>query len=355
MGETRECSLAEVEATEGATGKTARRKGKRAKRSKYDAACKRLIARTPVLALILRFAAPEFEGRTLEEIARCIGDVRAGDVSVDEREALPPTLAGMRNEDNSLDDGSVFYDTLFRARLPGGGSAAMTVNVEAQREPDGRYPLTKRALYYGARMLSSQRRGWPSGSAYGRLEKAYSIWVCINFPKAEAGTASSYSIQESFLQGCKSRPPEEYDLLSVVLLCLPRQDDPAAAGPAAESEGLPGMRGFLSAMATVFSPETDAAAKMEALESQLGPEMAGKLEGDVETMCDLEDYAIQIGVERGIKQGIELGRREERENTKLDDIASVMEGLSYSLDEAFRLLKIPKDEQDGYRAKFALR
>ncbi len=239
----------------------------------------------------------------------------------------------------------------------------MTVNVEAQSEPDRRYPLTKRAVYYGSRMLSSQRRSWPSGSAYGKLEKAYSIWVCINFPKEEAGTASSYDIKESLLQGCRSRPPEEYDLLSVVILYLPRRDEVVAAGPGADATAQPGMQGFLNALATVFSPETDAKTKMGALESQLGPEAAGKLKGEVESMGSLEDYAIQIGVERGRKEGIELGVERGRkqgielgvEKTKLDDIANLMKNLSLTLDEVFRALDVPENEQDGYRAKLALR
>ena len=68
-------------------------------------------------------------------------------------------------------------------------------------------------------------------------------------------------------------------------------------------------------------------------------------------MCDLEDYAIQIGVERGIKQG----RREERENTKLDDIANLMKNLSLTVDEALRVLEVPDNEHAGYRAKLAAR
>ncbi len=68
-------------------------------------------------------------------------------------------------------------------------------------------------------------------------------------------------------------------------------------------------------------------------------------------MCDLEDYAIQIGVERGIKQG----RREERENTKLDDIANLMKNLSLTVDEALRVLEVPDSEHAGYRAKLAAR
>ena len=336
----------------------------RPRRDSYDAACKQLISRTPVLALILRNATSEFAGASLEEVARCIGEVRAGEVPVDEREALPPSLPGARNEDDSVEDGPVFFDTLFRARLPSGGSAAVTVNVEAQRAPDPGNPLTKRGTYYASRILSSQRRTWPSGSDYGRLEKAYSIWVCINFPEGDAGTAASYDIRESHLLGRRDRPPEEYDMLSVVILCLPRERDaPTTGRDAAEDAAWPGMEGFMKALAAIFSPETDAGTKMRALESQLGPEEADRLKGDVKRMGSLEDYAIQIGVERGLKQGVEKGRRqgieqgrkEEHEKTKLDDIVGIMKNLSLTLDEAFRALEVPKSEQDTFRNMLAAR
>ena len=250
----------------------------RSRRDSYDAACKQLISRTPVLALILKNATPEFAGSTLEEVARCIGEVRTGEVPVDEREALPPSLPGVRNEDDSIDDGPVLFDTLFRARLPGGGSAAMTVNVEAQSARDPRNPITKRGSYYVSRMLSSQRRNWPSGSDYGRLEKAYSIWVCVNFPGEDAGTATSYDMRENNLLGNRRRPREEYDTHCVVILCLPKDGNVPGEG-AAGAAPKAGMEGFMDALAAVFSPRTDAAEKMRALESQLGPEEAGRLKG----------------------------------------------------------------------------
>ena len=123
----------------------------------------------------------------------------------------------------------------------------------------------------------------------------------------------------------------------------------------------------MDALAAVFSPRTDAAEKMRALESQLGPEAAGRLKGDVKRMGSLEDYAIEIGVERGIQkgikqgieQGIEKGRKEGfeegSEKTMLKNIATLMENLSVSADEAFRMLGVPKDKQMAFRTKLALR
>ena len=95
----------------------------------------------------------------------------------------------------------------------------------------------------------------------------------------------------------------------------------------------------MDALAAVFSPRTDAAEKMRALESQLGPEAAGRLKGDVKRMGSLEDYAIQIGVE---KRGFA-------------DVVNLMQSLSVTLEEAFRILKVPKDEQGDFRSMLAAR
>ena len=99
----------------------------------------------------------------------------------------------------------------------------------------------------------------------------------------------------------------------------------------------------MDALASVFSPATDAGTKMRALESQLGPEEAGKLKGDVKRMGSLEDYAIEIGVERGV------------EKRGFADVVNLMQSLSVTLEEAFRILKVPKDEQDDFRNMLAAR
>ena len=60
-------------------------------------------------------------------------------------------------------------------------------------------------------------------------------------------------------------------------------------------------------------------------------------------MGSLEDYAIEIGVERGT------------EKTMLKNITNLMENLSVSAEEAFRLLKVPETEWTELRTKLAAR
>ena len=110
----------------------------------YDAAAKQLLARKPLLAYIMKNTLREFAGFDVATIAESFieDDVRVSSDPVDERRIAAPLVFGRRNEDDSLDDGAVLYDVLFRARRPGRDvGLGLVINVEAQGgRPD--YPVT---------------------------------------------------------------------------------------------------------------------------------------------------------------------------------------------------------------------
>lgn len=43
------------------------------------------------------------------------------------------------------------------------------------------YPLIKSALYYCARLISSQLNTVFTGSHYEKIQKVYSIWICTSY------------------------------------------------------------------------------------------------------------------------------------------------------------------------------
>ena len=61
-------------------------------------------------------------------------------------------------------------------------------------------------------------------------------------------------------------------------------------------------------------------------------------------MCDYSLGVYDRGVEKGIAQGMAQGA----ENKLLENIKSVMEGLSMPLEKALELLKVPKSDYDKY-------
>lgn len=324
----------------------------------YDAAAKQLLSQTPILAYILKNVAVEFKDCSLEEIMEtCIDpDVRTESVPVHARAARSPLTLGLRSEDNSIDEGDVWYDVLFRACIPhGDGSVGVIVNIEAQSyEPD--YTLMKRAFYYCARLLSAQRGSGPAGSDYNKLEKVYSIWLLANPPHRERNTIAVYSTHETPLHGTVRRDPETYDLQTVVLVALPK--------PGCYNE----VTGFTETMATLLSPHTSASAKIHAFEQGIDPHISLGLKEELSTMTSLGEWAIEIGIERGLEQGIaqgiergieqglekglEQGREQGRasgiEEQTLRGLRALMRTMHLDAPAAMDALELPHEQRDHY-------
>lgn len=302
----------------------------------YDAAAKQLLARKPLLAYIMKNTLREYAGLDLTTIANDFieDDVRVSAERVDERRVASPLVFGQRNEDDSLDDGAVLYDVLFRARRPRDDEALdLVINVEAQANVPA-YPITKRAMYYCARLLSSQRGKWPSGESYGRLEKVCSIWLCTNPRAKEAGSLAEYSVAERGLRKDVRRNPSEYDLLSIVVACLPHPG---------------GYNGFIETMATLLSFETSGRDKMRALEAELGRGLAGEFRGAMVGMSSLGEAAIDYGFAKGIEQGTRQGARRGAEQATLASIRNLMRSMSWEASLAMEAIGVPEGERDRYR------
>ncbi|MBS6520250.1 MAG: hypothetical protein KH359_06235 [Clostridiales bacterium] len=68
------------------------------------------------------------------------------------------------------------------------------INLEAQRDFCPKYSIVTRGIYYGARMISSQKGTEFSGSNYDEIKKVYSIWICMNVPRYIGNTILEYSL-----------------------------------------------------------------------------------------------------------------------------------------------------------------
>ena len=55
------------------------------------------------------------------------------------------------------------------------------------------------------------------GSDFNKLKKVYTIWICLNVPEAEAGTATGYRMIKEDLIGKYTDKPEDYDLQRMVI------------------------------------------------------------------------------------------------------------------------------------------
>lgn len=121
----------------------------------------------------------------------------------------------------------MFYDVRFDAIAPKSADSTeqeevirLIINVEAQTKFKPGYPLTKRAIYYCSRMISAQHGPIFTKSEYGKIRKVYSIWICTQPSDDFENTLTRYSIKPEQLIGEAQEETENYDLMSVVMICL---------------------------------------------------------------------------------------------------------------------------------------
>ena len=128
-------------------------------KSKYDDACKRLLAEKIILAWIMKSCLEEYKEYDVNEIAEKYIErnpqISAVAVAPDETNA--PMIRGLNTEDVSMTEGTVTYDIRFFANVPNADEKIqLIINVEAQNDFYPGYPIIKRGIYYCSRMISAQ-------------------------------------------------------------------------------------------------------------------------------------------------------------------------------------------------------
>ncbi len=300
----------------------------------YDAACKRVLSEKAILARIMKACLVEYRDCPVRDIEEKYieGQPQVSSVPVlpDEEGSV---ISGLDTEDKSVHEGTVTYDIRFRAIAPDSGELiGLIVNVEAQNNFYPGYPLTKRGVYYCSRMISSQYGREFTGPHYEKLNKVYSIWICMNPPKNRENTITRYRLTEEHLVGEAVEPVQNYDLLSIVMLCL--------GGPDGEN-----YDGVLRMLDVLLSNETSEAEKRRILQDDYDIQMTRTMESEVSVMCNLSKGVM----EKGIAKGMEKGRAEGMEKGILMSIRSLMETMGWTLDQAMTALKVPEAERQVYQ------
>lgn len=308
--------------------------------ARYDAACKRVLSEKAILARIMKACLAEYQHCDVNEIAERYIE---GQPQVSGAPVLPDEaglIDGLDTEDKSLREGTVTYDIRFRAIVPGSGEPiGLIINVEAQNDFYPGYPLVKRGIYYCSRMISAQYGREFAGSHYEKIKKVYSIWICMRPPKSRGNTITRYHLAEEQLVGEAREPVQNYDLLSIILLCL--------GGPESEN-----YKGILRMLDVLLSSEIKEGQKRKILQEDYQIPMTKTIDREVSMMCNLskgvEERGLAKGMERGLAQGIERGRAEGRTDGILSSLHSLMETLGLSAEQAMAALKIPEGERQKY-------
>ena len=306
--------------------------------ARYDAAAKKLIGYKAILAWILKECVEEFKGYSARYIMEnCIEaepDINIIPVHQDEGMMLhgDERVGGRETESASHREGIARYDIRFDALVPGTGECIrLIVNVEIQVKANPGYPIVTRGIYYGSRLISSQRGTVFTGENYQKIQKVYSIWICPDPLKRNQNTIARYGITEKeFIRGAeklqddvpKKRKLSEkaenasqedkkhYDKMEVIVISL---------NDGGKDEDIPIIR----LLSTLLSASETIETKKKILEDEFNIEMTSKLSEEVTDVCNLsqgiKELGIAEGIEQGISQGISQGWRE-RENSLAEEM-----------------------------------
>lgn len=266
-----------------------------------DRICKKLLSNKVILARILKTCVKEYQECSLKEIEEKYIEgtpqVAQSPVHQGESAEMGESVVGSRNEDSSMTEETITYDIKFEAVNP--QHFLMMINVECQSDFYPGYSLPKRGTYYGSRMISAQYGTVFTRSHYEKLRKVYSIWICLNPPKYRRNSINLYSFHEEQLLGKVCEKKENYDLMTIVMICLGREE---------ESTGL------IRLLSVLLSTKINAEEKKRILELEFGIEMTKEMEEEASDMCDfgryVEEQAMQRGMQRGMQQGLQRGMQQ---------------------------------------------
>ena len=122
-------------------------------------------------------------------------------------------------------------------------------------------------------------------------------------------------------------PVQNYDLLSIVMLCL--------GGPDSEN-----YDGVLRMLDVLLSHETSEAEKRRILQDDYDIQMTRTMESEVSVMCNLSKGVMEKGMAKGRAEGMADGI--------LSAIKNLVKNMGVSVEQAMSVLEIPEAEQQKY-------
>ena len=290
--------------------------------SRYDAACKRILAEKIVLAWIMKYCLNEFQNCDINDIATKYIEEEPepsySSVMPDEQGSM---IRGLNSEDTTVHEGTIHYDIVFKARIPD-TQKHLIINVELQNKFHPGYPLVTRGIYYGGRLISSQYGREFVGSHYEQIQKVYSIWICLNPPQGVTNTITAFKQNMENVFGHAEVAESHYDLMTVIMLGI---GDPKINND----------HPLLRLLRVLFSDELSEAEKRAILENEYGIAMTRRKA--VTELCNLSEGILEKGIIKGIVRGT------------ANDIKKLMKNMNISMMQAMDILEIPKTERQEYQ------
>ncbi len=323
-----------------------------------DNACKQLLAEKVILAWIMHSCLDEYKDIEVNEIVEKYieGTPEIGSVGV-MPEQTNRKISGLSGEGASINEGLVRYDIRFYALAPHGDELIkLIINIEAQNKYHNSYPLITRAIYYLSRMISAQHGTEFDHSRYGDIKKVYSVWICTDPPKERENTIVKYRMAEEQMIGDVKEKPENYDLMTAIIICLSEKVDLE-------------KNNILKLLGVLLSNTMDAGSKKHILTGDFDIPMSDEFDDEVEKMCNVSAGIIEksiakgwkIGLEKGLAEGLEKGLTEGREKghneglqkgreeRTFELLSALISNTSFTFEQAAASLDIPSSEWDKYK------
>ena len=290
----------------------------------YDTLAKRFLARKSILAHILKHTVSEFADSSLSDIEKKYieGDPTATINTVPLDDTLD--IKGKHTESNSPLEGLITFDIIFDAIAPTTGEPIkLIINIEPQKTTTSiDYKLMKRAVYYVARLISSQKEKDFHGDDYNGLKKVYSIWITMDVQNYRANSIQEYSLTEKVIHGVFHDDLHNYDLLKIIILNL---------GMHKTSHRL------LNLLHLLFMDLKLADEKEKILHDEYDITLTRDMRKELNKMGGLMEPLLKVAAEKA--------SAETEKKSKLEDIRNAMQSWGLTAQDAMTGLKISPELQ----------
>ena len=273
-------------------------------KAQYDASAKRLLGQKIILAHILIRVVEEFKGMDADTVASLIeGEPYISQIPVEpgltNKETVDARtgerIVGLNTESSEIDEGKIYFDIIFYVRMRD-GLAKMIINLEAQKNEPTKYFILNRAIFYTARLVSSQKEREFTGSDYNEIKQVYSIWICMNMK--ENSLSHIHMVKDDLLgeQDWKGN----LDISNIVMIGLAKEIPPKE-----ERYELHRLLGAL------LSQTMTAEQKLKLMEQEYDiPVDRRGIRDEVKIMCNLSEGVEEMGYVKGEAAGMIAGRAE---------------------------------------------
>lgn len=290
----------------------------------YDTLAKRFLARKSILAHILKHTVSEFADCSLEDIEKKYieGDPTATINTVPLDDTLD--IKGKHTESNSPLEGLITFDIIFDVIAPTTSEPIkLIINIEPQKTTTSiDYKLMKRAVYYVARLISSQKEKDFHGDDYNGLKKVYSIWITMDVQNYRADSIQEYSLTEKVIHGEFHDDLHNYDLFKIIILNLGTQKT---------------SHRLLNLLHLLFMDLKLADEKEKILHEEYDITLTRDMKKELKKMGGLMEPLLKVAVEKA--------SAETEKKSKLEDIRNAMQSWGLTAQDAMAGLKISPELQ----------